>query len=276
MAAGIGTLQQLGEASAADLTALLKPNTEARAKSLEVLREQARLQLRGRREERHFYELLPDRDDHGLRLLPEPDDGDVWFDMEGHPFFEPSSGLEYLFGYCFRNEEGAIVYEAVWGNDRDGERVAFETFVDWVVARRAVQPAMHVYHYAAYERSALTRLMGKHGTREDEVDAFLREEVLVDLYRVVKQGLRASTDSYSIKEIEKLYGFPRAAAVQGGNESVVRFEEWMGSGDDAILKDVERYNEEDCRSTFELHEWLLKIRPSDMGWRLPPDESPPS
>ena len=34
--------------------------------------------------------------------------------------------------------------------------------------------------------------MGEHGTREQEVDDFLRHEVLVDLYRVVKQALRAS------------------------------------------------------------------------------------
>ena len=131
---------------------------------------------------------------------------------------------------------------------------------------------MHVYHYAAYERSALTRLMGEHGTREQEVDDFLRQEVLVDLYRVVKQSLRASVDSYSIKAIEKLYGFERTADVSGGDESVVRFEEWLESGDDSILEEVERYNEEDCRSTFELDEWLRSIRPGDVPWREPPDQ----
>ena len=86
--------------------------------------------------------------------------------------------------------------------------------------------------------------------------------MLVDLYRIVKQSLRASTDSYSIKAIEKLYGFVRVADVAGGDESVVRFEEWVETGDDAILEEVERYNEEDCRSTFGLHEWLLSIRPA--------------
>ena len=57
--------------------------------------------------------------------------------MEGHPFYETARGLEYLFGYCFRDDAGEVVYEAVWGRDRDGERVAFERFVDWIVARRA-------------------------------------------------------------------------------------------------------------------------------------------
>jgi len=276
MAAGVSTLEELGDTSAVALAAGLKSDSAVRAQSFEVVREQARLQLQGRREQRYLYELLDDLENRGLRLLPTPNAGDVWFDMEGHPFYETSCGLEYLFGYCFRDDAGEVVYEAVWGRDRDGERVAFETFVDWVVARRAIHPDMHVYHYASYERSALTRLMGQHGTREQEVDAFLREEVLVDLYRVVKQGVRASTDSYSIKAIEKLYDFVRTADVSGGDESVVRFEEWVETGDDSILEDVERYNEEDCRSTYELHEWLRGIRPPELPWRLPPDQRPPS
>ena len=249
---------------------------DANADSFEGARHQAELQLRGRREDRYLFELLPDEEERGFRLLPAPDAGDVWFDMEGHPFYETSRGLEYLFGYCFRDDEGEVVYDAVWGRDRDDERIAFEQFVDWVVARRAQHPGMHVYHYAAYERSALTRLAGQHGTREQEVDDFLRQEVLVDLYRIVKQSLRASTDSYSIKAIEKLYGFERTAEVSGGDESVVRFEEWVETGDDTILEEVERYNEEDCRSTYELHEWLRSIRPATVPWRLPPDQRPPT
>ena len=238
------------------------------------MRLQAAIQLRGRLEGRYLYELLPDEEERGFRLLPEPDAGDVWFDMEGHPFYETSRGLEYLFGYCYRDDDGSVRYAAVWGRDRDGERAAFERFVDWIVERRRRHPDMHVYHYAAYERSALTRLMGEHGTREAEVDDFLRQEVLVDLYRIVKQSLRASTESYSIKEIEKLYGFTRTAEVSGGDESVVRFEEWVETGDESLLEEVERYNEEDCRSTYELHEWLLEIRPGDTPWRLPPERRP--
>ena len=194
--------------------------------------------------------------------------------MEGHPFFETSRGLEYLFGYCYRDDAGTVRYDAVWGRDREGERRAFERFVDWLVERRRRHPGMHVYHYAHYERTALTRLMGQHGTRETEIDDLLRAEVLVDLYRVTKQALRASVESYSIKAIEKLYGFERTADVAGGDESIVRFEEWVESGDDSILEEVERYNEEDCRSTYALHEWLLGIRPPGLPWRDPPELRP--
>jgi len=270
--AGVTTLEALGELTSADVPGL----DETRRQTFEAIRQQAALQLRGRRTGTYLWELLPDEAERGFRLLPAPDEGDVWLDLEGHPFYETSRGLEYLFGYCYRDASGEVVYQALWGKDREGEREVFVRFVDWLVERRRRHPRMHVYHYAAYERTALTRLMGEHGTREDEVDSFLRDEVLVDLYRIVKQSLRASLESYSIKAVEKLYGFERTADVSGGDESVVRFEEWLETGDEAVLADVERYNEEDCRSTVALHEWLLSLRPRAVPWRLPPEQRPRS
>ena len=271
------SLEVEGITTLAELGSLDVPAPDGiRAESFETVRHQAELQLRGRTTGTSIWELLPDEPERGFRLLPEPDEGDVWLDLEGHPFYETARGLEYLFGYCYRDASGEVVYEALWGKDRDGERDVFERFVDWLVARRRAYPRLHVYHYAAYERTALTRLMGEHGTREDEVDGFLRDELLVDLYRIVKQSLRASVDSYSIKAIEKLYGFERTADVSGGDESIVRFEEWLESGEDSVLEDVERYNEEDCRSTVALHEWLLSLRPTDVPLREPPEARPPS
>ena len=210
MEGGIRTLAQLGRTGVWP-----KPDTGIRAETFEKVRHQAELQLRGRETGTHLYELLPDEDERGFRLLPAPDDGDVWLDLEGHPFYEPARGLEFLFGFCHRDETGEVRYEALWARDRDDERRVFERFVDWLVERRRRYPRLHVYHYAAYERTALTRLMGEHGTREHEVDDLLRGEVLVDLYRIVRQSLRASTSSYSIKAIEALYGFDARRGGEG-------------------------------------------------------------
>mgnify|MGYP000176761121 CR=1 FL=1 len=242
-----------------------------RAERLEPLRHQAELQLHRRRTGTHRVDLLPLEDGRGFHLLPEPSPGDVWLDLEGHPYFEPGRGLEYLFGWCCRDDDGELRYTALWGHDRAGERAAFEGFVDWLAERRRRHPGLHVYHYAAYEKSALRRLTGEHGTREDEIDELLRQEVLVDLYRVVKQALRASVESYSIKVVEELYGFERTAAVSGGDESAVLFERWLETGDGALLDAIRLYNEEDCRSTVALHEWLLAQRPGDLPWRPAPE-----
>ncbi|MDW8339005.1 MAG: TM0106 family RecB-like putative nuclease, partial [Thermoleophilia bacterium] len=264
MAAGISTLEALGDAAPGTVVDGIRPET------LEKLRHQASLQLHYRRTGEHRVEHLPDEPDTGFRLLPAPSEGDVWLDLEGHPFYEPARGLEYLLGWCYR-EDGEVRYEALWGTDRRGEKEAFERFVDWVEERRRRFPELHVYHYASYERTALRRLMGEHATREDEIDDWLRGELLVDLYRVVRQALRASVGSYSIKEVEKLYGFVRTAEVAGGDESVVLFERWLETGEDALLEGIRAYNEEDCRSLEQLHEWLLRQRPPELPLRPPPE-----
>ena len=90
---------------------------------------------------------------------------------------------------------------------------------------------MHVYHYAPYEPTALKRLMGRYGTREAEVDRLLREGVLVDLLRVVRQSLRASVESYSIKKMEGFYGFVREIDLRDAGSSIVAFEEWLELGE---------------------------------------------
>ena len=81
--------------------------------------------------------------------------------------------------------------------------------MDLFIERLERDPDLHIYHYAPYEPTALKRLMGRYGTREAEVDRLLREGVLVDLLRVVRQSLRASVESYSIKKMEAFYGFVR-------------------------------------------------------------------
>ena len=247
-----------------------------RATTFQGLNHQAELQLHRRRTGEHRVDYLPLEPDRGFALLPEPSPGDVWLDLEGDPWFEPGRGLEYLIGWIELGEDGEPRYEHIWAHNREGERQAFERFVDHVVERRRRFPGMHVYHYAQYERTALSRLMGEHGTREEEIDDLLRGEVLVDLFRVTKQALRASVSSYSIKDVEELYGFERRAEVGGGGESVNAFETWLETGDGSLLDGIRDYNREDCVSLYELHRWLLERRPGEMPWRLPPEEREPS
>jgi uncharacterized protein len=112
----------------------------------------------------------------------------------------------------------------------------------------------------------MKRLMGRHATREKEVDELLRGGVLVDLYRAVRQGLRASVESYSIKRIEPLYGFTREVELRDAGSSIVAFEEWLELGEGErpssdILEEIARYNRDDVVSTARLRDWLESLRP---------------
>ena len=203
------------------------------------------------------YELLPpERPELGLALLPAPTEADLFFDMESDPWAQ-DGGLEYLFGVF----DAAGGFKPLWAHDRAQEKKAFEDFVDLVIGRLDANPAMHVFHYASYEPSALKRLMGRYGTREAEVDRLLRGEVLVDLYRVVKQSLLASRESYSLKAIEALYMGKRHDAIAEAGSSIVAYERWIDNRDQAILDEIAAYNEQDCRSTWLLRNWLEERRP---------------
>jgi uncharacterized protein len=237
--------------------------------AVERIREQARLQVEGREQHRVLFEMLsPIEAEHGLALLPPPSRGDLFFDMEGDPFVEDegADGLEYLFGVIEPGDGLGLdpSFHAFWGLDRAQEKVAFESFIDLVMARRRADPNLHVYHYAAYEPTAVKRLMGRHATREDEVDELLRAGVFVDLFRVVKQGVRVSQDSYSIKKLEALYGFRREISLRDAGNSMVNFELWLD--DQANKRDlldlIRDYNRDDCVSNMRLRDWLEQRRAS--------------
>ena len=158
----------------------------------------------------------------GFHRLPRPDAGDMFFDMEGDP--HEDGGLEYLFGVGYRDRGAAWRFRAFWAHTRADERTAFEAFIDFVAARRAEHPGAHVYHYASYEQTALKRLASLHATREVELDNLLRDGALVDLYKVVREGIRISEPSYSIKSVEQLLsrGARRRGADRGRQHRLVR------------------------------------------------------
>lgn len=225
---------------------------------LERLREQAGLQLAARESGEHSYELRAPEEGRGFARMPPPSEGDVFFDMEGDPLFD-DGGLEYLFGFVTADGK-EFEFTAIWGRDRVEEWRALEQFIDYVTERRKEFPDLHVYHYNHYEVTALKRLAGAHGTREEELDQLLRDEVFIDLYKVVREAMLISQPGYSIKKVEAFYMDTRDTAVTDGGDSVVMFERWLEKDDPKILEEIADYNRDDCISTLKLRDWLLELR----------------
>ena len=221
--------------------------------------EQADLQKRSENKPVPEWKLvLPATTGLGLAPLPEPNSGDVFYDIEGHPYYG-NHGLEYLHGFA-TVENDTFSFSGKWAHTAAEERRVFEELVDFLMARWKQFPGMHVYHYAAYETTALTRLMGQYGTREREIDAMLRGNLFVDLYRVVRQGVRVGVRSYSIKKLEPLYMKPREGQIVMASSSVIEYERWLRDGDQRILDEIETYNMEDVKSTWLLRGWLEERR----------------
>lgn len=239
------------------------------ARQLTRIREQARLQLDGRTARDLRFELIPpDSADsgRGLAALPHPSPWDLFFDVEADPW-ATEVGLEYLLGVV-EEVDGQPRYLDIWATTQEEEKAAFERFINLVVERLDAHPEMHVYHYGGYESGAIKRLMHRHGVRMDEVDRLLRGDVLVDLLNVVRQGVRASVESYSLKQIEKFYMPRREGPVTEAGFSVVAFETWLKDGDQAVLDGIAAYNRDDCVSTWLLRDWL-EARRSEAVARWP-------
>ena len=278
---GVGTRRGLAAVHVPMSPRLERVSREA----LERVQAQARIQVEGEDERRPKWELLdPERDEHGVLVrdrgflgLPPPSGGDLFFDIEGDPF-AMDDGVEYLFGIVEPalpdpDDPAKPRYHEIWSREASGEvtleaeKAAFESLVDLLIDRLEADPAMHVYHYAAYERTALGKLAQRHATREAEVDRLLRGGVLVDLYRVVRQGIRASVESYSIKRLEPLYALEREVDLRSAGSSIVAFEAWLegatteeGRVGEAILREIAGYNRDDVLSNWKLRDWLEERR----------------
>jgi predicted RecB family nuclease len=273
LVAGI-TKIQMGELRAREVSTLAalaqmplplswKPDRGVAA-SYERIREQARIQVQGRVESKPLYETLPIVKEFGLSALPAPSTGDVFFDLEGDPFID-EGGLEYLFGYAFQDEAGVLQYRGDWAVSREEERRAFEAFVDFVMVRWQQYPDFHIYHYAPYEPSAMKRLMGRYATREEEIDRLLRGRVFVDLYQIVRHAVRASVESYSIKELERFFGFERSTPLMDASRALANIQTCLEIKDpEAITAELKEtvagYNRDDCVSARGLRNWLEEIR----------------
>lgn len=276
----IGELERQGMATLEDFATRTAPLAPPRQGSIETytqLQRQAQVQLEGRRRGEPHYAFRPQTDAEpwastsqgapparGLARLPAPSPGDIFFDFEADPFVG-DGGLEYLFGFAIEDEDGDYDYRSLWALNRHQEQQAFEGFIDFVTARLETFPDLHIYHFSPYEPSALKRLMGRFGSREEALDRLLRGERFVDLLAVTRQSLWASVERYSLKELEPFYAFRRQLDLADASLALRRIA-WaleVGTPEDISVEDrrgVETYNREDCLSTAALRSWLEQRR----------------
>ncbi len=271
--AGIGTAQRqelvaqgittLAATAALPIPVTFKPSRGSR-ETYDRIVDQAQVQLEQRTNGRPVVRTLAVVAGEGLCRLPEPTKADLFLDLEGARFVR-EGGHDYLFGLGTVNDSGEFAYRSWWAVDASEEQRAFEQLMDAISAARAVEPGLHIYHFAPYEATAFKRLAGRYATRQDALDDLLRDKCLVDLYAVVRQAVRAGVESYSIKELEQYYGYVRQTALRLAFSHRIAIEMALEAHDPAAIlpetRDiVEAYNREDVESTLHLRNWLEGIR----------------
>ncbi len=235
------------------------------------LRGQAALQLAARRaaDARPPFELIEPGDEpwgHGFETLPQPDDGDVFLDFEGHPFWRADTGLFFLFG-LIEQSDGQWRYRCWWAHNPDQEAEAVDELVDYLARRREQCPGMHVYHYNHTERSALQRMAETHGVAELTLAELIDTGAFVDLLLVARNSIQVGTESYGLKHLERLTDFERSHEIDQGAGAVVQYEHYTAEPNQDDLDAIATYNEDDVRATLALRDWLVEHRPPGLPWR---------
>jgi uncharacterized protein len=234
----VSALRGLGIGTVADAAAM---DVEAAAGETGLKRrtlERLKIQAEALKEKRHFLRK-------GIEFPHVP--LEIHFDMES----SPPRRLDYLFGLLFV-EGGSSRYESVIAEGPEDEGAAWREFL----ARLETLPRdFAVYHYGDYEPARLEALESRYGGSL-HLDRF--RAAMIDLNEVVKDCIIFPLYFYSLKDIGRYIGFDRSKTIAGGGESVAFYESWLKTGNRAKLKAILKYNEDDCRATLALKEWLLK------------------
>ena len=240
------------------------------------LNKQAKLQEEKKNTNVSKYIFNETQKDKGFYKMPLPNEGDLFYDIEGFPQADRRN-FEYLHGIYYKNgNKNEFKYFVVNNYKKIDERKIFEDLINFFEKHFDKYPDAFIYHYNDYEKNALRSLASDFSSLFPKgynfVDRLLRQEKFIDLYRVVSQCMQTSEKDLSLKTIEKFYRKERAADIKTADDSMRLFDNWASTGNKKFMDDIIDYNEEDCVSTFDLREFLLKERPKDFNWFTQTDE----
>ena len=175
---------------------------------------------------------------------------ELYFDIEA----EPELNLDYLHGVLvidrYNNTEK---YYKFLAESAAEEGVAWEQFLElmWTY------PIAPIFHFCDYEVKTFKRLAKLYNT-----PAYLWKPVLkrfVDIHKYVTQKAIMPVESYALKPIARWLGFEWRDAKANGAQCVCWYDDWLKTGDRSILEAIVRYNEDDCRATYIVKDWLTNF-----------------
>ena len=175
---------------------------------------------------------------------------ELYFDIEA----EPELNLDYLHGVlvvdrCNNTEN----FHGFLAESAAEEGVIWQQFLELMWA----YPIAPIFHFCDYEVKTFKRLAKLYNT-----PAYLWKPVLkrfVDIHKQVTQKAIMPVESYALKPIARWLGFDWRDAKANGAQCVCWYEDWLKTGDRSLLEAIVRYNEDDCRATYVVKDWLTNF-----------------
>ncbi|MFE4108232.1 TM0106 family RecB-like putative nuclease [Almyronema epifaneia] len=190
---------------------------------------------------------------YGFPLAPEDlptTEIELYFDIEA----APDKNLVYLHGVLVvdRRRQSETFY-ALLAEDPDQEQAAWEQFKNLVQQ----YPEAPIYHFCPYEAQTVKRLAEEFGTPLAEIQPLLNR--FVDVHKCFSEAVTLPIESYALKHIARWIGFDWRDAGANGAQSICWYDDWLTTGDRTYLEAILRYNEDDCRATYHIKEWLVNF-----------------
>ncbi|MEG3889306.1 TM0106 family RecB-like putative nuclease [Microcoleus sp. Z1_A1] len=175
---------------------------------------------------------------------------ELYFDIEA----EPELNLDYLHGVLvvdrYNNTEK---FHGFLAESAAEEGAIWEQFLELMWA----YPIAPIFHFCDYEVKTFKRLAKLYNT-----PAYLWKPVLkrfVDIHKQVTQKAIMPVESYALKPIARWLGFDWRDAKANGAQCVCWYDDWLKTGDRSLLEAIVRYNEDDCRATYVVKDWLTNF-----------------
>ena len=175
---------------------------------------------------------------------------ELYFDIEA----EPERNLDYLLGVLLveQSTQTETFYPLLAESPEDEQQI-WQQFLD-LVNRYQDAP---IFHFSEYEVETMKRLAKLYETPQWQLERLLSR--FVDLHHRVISSVIFPVESYSLKSLANWIGFHWRDPGISGEQCVCWYDQWLKTEDRTLLSSILRYNEDDCRATLHLKNWLLEF-----------------
>lgn len=184
---------------------------------------------------------------------------ELYFDIEA----EPERQTDYLLGVLLVDRiNNTEQFHAFLAENLEDEGKIWQEFLDFI----ALYPDAPIFHYSEYEADTIKRLAQLYDTPRKQKKEILSR--LVDLHLWVTEAVIFPVESYSLKALANWIGFYWRETTGSGDQSVCWYDQWLQTQDRTLLDLILSYNEDDCRATRYLKDWLLDFMEYQRNQRL--------
>lgn len=172
---------------------------------------------------------------------------ELYFDIEA----EPDLNLDYMLGVLVVDRQtNTETFYSLLAERPEDEELIWQQFLDLVWQ----YPSAPIFHFCPYEVDTVKRLARLYRTPRELVRPLL--ERFVDVYEQVTQTVALPIESYTLKSIARSLNFEWRDPQANGSQSIYWYDQWLETGDRTFLDIIQRYNEDDCRATRHVKDWL--------------------